>query len=98
VICEKEVETREDFDYTICAECFGKTQAPDFGENADGEPAPFFVEVEDPGCRNCGTGKTWAVVGPDGCTTGMSYGDEDDAQEQADDLNNAFVQGKSSKE
>ena len=61
------------------------------------EKEPYFVEVDNNGCTKCGVGRTWVVVGPDGCAGGTSYGLEEDAADLAEDLNIAFFRGQSGK-
>jgi hypothetical protein len=67
---------------------------------------PYRVDCDHAGCDSCGGNKTWAVVHPDGTPEGIlsghSYGGddaEDEAQEEADALNAAWVLGfKAAKE
>ncbi len=54
----------------------------------------YFIEVDTNGCPTCGKGKTWSVVGPNGMASSTSYEDEEDAQNQADQLNEAFWHGR----
>lgn len=56
--------------------------------------APYSVSVDTNGCGHCGAGRTWMVVGPDGYGGGQSFGDEEDAEALADQLNEAFYQGQ----
>lgn len=58
---------------------------------------PYYIEIDTIGCHTCGLGKTWMVVGPDGCGGGTSYGDKDEAEEIADMLNEAYAKGGSTK-
>ena len=53
----------------------------------------YQVEVEKNGCERCGEGKMWVIVanGIAGCT---SYGNEDEAVELCDELNDAFDEGR----
>ncbi len=44
---------------------------------------PYFVEVDDNGCSQCGHDRTWTVIGPDGAAHHTSYGDIDDAESQS---------------
>lgn len=55
---------------------------------------PYFVEVNNDGCSRCGHDRTWTVVGPDGVALGQSWVDEDDAQDVADWLNEAYEAGR----
>lgn len=61
---------------------------------------PYRIDCDDAGCEACSSGKTWAVVHPDGTPEGIlsghSYGDddaEDAAQAEADALNAAWRLG-----
>ena len=58
------------------------------------EENPYFVEVDNNGCRECGHGRNWVVVDPDGIRGGTSYGLEEDADDLAEDLNRAFNRGR----
>lgn len=51
---------------------------------------PYHIELDRDGCKFCGEGKTWWVVGSDDVGDSQSFGDEDAAQEKCDDLNEAF--------
>jgi len=55
---------------------------------------PYTVEQDDSGCCLCGNGKTWNVIDPDGIASGTSYGDKEDAEDLADELNRAFHLGQ----
>lgn len=54
----------------------------------------YTVEVDNPGCAQCGAKKSWTVVGPDGYGSGVSYLDEEDADDQALALNDAYERGQ----
>lgn len=54
---------------------------------------PYFVEVGETGCSDCGAGRTYTVVGPDGVAIGQSWEEEDEAAEMASRLNEAFYIG-----
>jgi hypothetical protein len=54
----------------------------------------YRVEVDDHGCPGCGHGVTYTVMGPDGYTQGVSFGEESDAYELASALNGAFRNGR----
>lgn len=58
----------------------------------------YFVEVDDNGCPKCGAGRTYRVIGPDGMGSSTSYADVDDAEHEADILNEAFERGESALE
>ena len=60
----------------------------------DIEETPYFVEVDDNGCRTCGQGRNWVVVDPDGIRGSTSYGLQEDAEDLAEDLNRAFNRGR----
>ncbi len=62
-------------------------------EDKGAEPAPYFIEVDQQGCSKCNAGRSWNVVGPDGVALSTSYMEEEDAQDLADDLNDAFGKG-----
>jgi len=53
----------------------------------------YTVEVDHGGCKHCGAGKTYTVVGPDGVAVGRSFGDKDDADDLAADMNQAWRLG-----
>lgn len=55
---------------------------------------PYFVEVDSNGCERCNAGKTWTVVGPDGCAASQSWEQEEDAEAFADAMNVAYWMGK----
>lgn len=57
------------------------------------EPA-YFIEVDQNGCRTCGAGRSWVVIGPNGIGGSTTYLDSDDAQEIADMMNDAFEHGR----
>lgn len=52
---------------------------------------PYFIEASD-SCPKCGP-LGWNIIGPDGVSFGITYGEEEDAQEMADMLNEAFDAG-----
>ena len=61
---------------------------------------PYFVEVDlgHTGCPHCGAGKMWNVVfRPTDTAHSVMYGDEDAAQEVADDFNVAYAKGLASR-
>jgi predicted regulator of Ras-like GTPase activity (Roadblock/LC7/MglB family) len=43
----------------------------------------YAVEVDQLGCKTCGHGRTWTVVGPDGVAIGQSFEDHADAEDLA---------------
>lgn len=55
---------------------------------------PYTVGLDQDGCEKCGHGKLWAVVDPDGIALGTSYGEKDDAEDMADNMNLAFILGQ----
>lgn len=50
---------------------------------------PYRIEVDEERCQHCLRGATWNVIGPDGIALGVSYMEEDDAQDMATMLTNA---------
>lgn len=56
----------------------------------DERPKAYKVEVEEKGCGECGEGKQWIVVGPDGCGQGVTYGDIDEAESVCEILNECY--------
>lgn len=58
----------------------------------------YTVEIDStaPGCTQCGAGRMWWIVGPDGVAGSTSYGDEGVAADLAEQLNEAFNQGRRS--
>lgn len=54
---------------------------------------PFFVEPEKDGCRRCGSGKSWNVIGPDDVALSTTFDDEDDAVHHAEILTEAYSAG-----
>lgn len=57
-------------------------------------PAPAYrVEVYNDGCKTCGHGKQWWIVGPGDVGGGKSYGDEVEAFEDCEALNGAYLAG-----
>lgn len=59
------------------------------------EDNPYFIEVCNNGCPHCGAGRTWNIVRPDGMALSVSYGDEEEASDLAEWLNDAYARGKS---
>lgn len=57
---------------------------------------PYFVEVDQNGCKHCGAGKNYTVIGPDGYALSQSWGDEEDASDIAEWLNEAYYHGQGS--
>jgi hypothetical protein len=57
------------------------------------EHAKYFVEPEKEGCRRCGEGKTWNVIGPDDLALSTTFEDKDDAEHHASILNEAWRLG-----
>ncbi len=55
---------------------------------------PYKVEIDNAGCPNCGGGKTWSVLQPDGYLLGVSYSLRESAEDLAMELNRAFRFGK----
>jgi hypothetical protein len=53
--------------------------------------APCYkVEIDDSrACDHCSSGAYWDIVGPDGVALGRSFGDPEDAEDVAEDLNRA---------
>jgi hypothetical protein len=56
---------------------------------------PYRVE-EVKGCPECGSGTTYAIIGPDEIELSESYGDQDDAWYITAILNDAYVKGRQS--
>ena len=54
---------------------------------------PYKVEMDRSGCSKCGAGKLWMVVGPDGFSQSVLYGDRDEADHQAWILSKAYNLG-----
>ena len=58
---------------------------------------PYRVEVERGGCKHCGHDKQWGVVvaedGEDVMVGGQTFGDHEEAEWFAGNLNEAFRQG-----
>lgn len=55
------------------------------------EYIPFYrLEVDDEGCPNCLSHKSWTIVGRDEIALGMTFEDRDEAAELADLLNDAY--------
>lgn len=55
---------------------------------------PYHVAVDENGCGHCGVGRQWTVVGPDGVACGTSWDEEEDADHFADQMNDAYWNGK----
>jgi hypothetical protein len=55
----------------------------------------YLIDLETPGCENCGQGERWCVFGPDGVALSTMYEYKDDAQWMADRMNDAFELGHS---
>lgn len=53
----------------------------------------YTVVIDLLGCSNCGHGRTWHVVDPEGIADGVSYFDEEDAKDFAALLNDAYLKG-----
>ena len=62
------------------------------------ENSPYFVEVDTNGCGSCGHGRTYHVIHPDGMAGSVSYEDSDEAEKEADMLNEAFEAGQETRE
>ena len=56
---------------------------------------PFFIEVDDNGCKHCGRGRTYTIIGPNDVGLGTSYEDEEQASELCEMLNGAYYIGAS---
>lgn len=55
---------------------------------------PYYVDVDEVGCEKCKHGMYFTIVfRPTETAEGISYGDEDEAQELADRLNDAYSKG-----
>ena len=66
-------------------------------EAAQEVEGPFIVESEGRGCDKCGAGEFWNVVfKPEDVALSTAYGDKEEAEDLAEDLNNAFRKGVSS--
>ena len=66
-------------------------------EAAQEVEGPFIVESEGIGCDKCGAGEFWNVVfKPEDVALSTAYGDKEEAEDLAEDLNNAFRKGVSS--
>jgi hypothetical protein len=59
---------------------------------------PYTVEQTEEqtesGCEHCGAGKMWLIIDPDGIAGGTSYGDKEEADDLAQELNRAFHLGQ----
>lgn len=53
----------------------------------------YSIEVVDQGCVTCGHEKRWCVVKPDDSQHHTEYEDEEQAQEIADLMNEAYLEG-----
>ena len=53
----------------------------------------YKVERYNQGCKECGDGATWVIVGPDGVASATSYGDKDQADEICELQNEAYEKG-----
>lgn len=70
-----------------------KTRGNDALQPADDgkeDDEPYIIEVSDLGCSQCGTGRTWWVIGPDG-ERPQTFDEEEDAQQLAHALNAAYA-------
>lgn len=56
----------------------------------------YFIEVDNNGCRHCGSERTWVVIGPNGDASSVSFDHEEDAAELADKCNEAYEWGRAS--
>ena len=66
-------------------------------EAAQEVEGPFIVESEGRGSDKCGAGEFWNVVfKPEDVALSTAYGDKEEAEDLAEDLNNAFRKGVSS--
>jgi len=54
----------------------------------------YRVDQDTPGCLACEHGATWGIIGPDDVAHHTTYGDRDDAELIARDLNAAFEAGR----
>lgn len=54
------------------------------------EDGPYRPEIDQPSCDHCGRGATWHVVGPNNVADGRSWENEDDAEDLAAALNEAY--------
>jgi hypothetical protein len=58
---------------------------------------PYFIEVDNNGCHQCGHARTWVVVyGPEELGGGTSYANEEEASEISEMMNDAFGRGRNS--
>ena len=46
------------------------------------------------GCKECGYGNLWDVIGPDGVAYSISWTEQSDAQDFADAMNQAYEEGQ----
>ena len=54
---------------------------------------PYRVSVETTGCKCCGGGTFWSVVGPGEVSLATSYADKEDAEFLRDMCNMAYLAG-----
>jgi hypothetical protein len=54
----------------------------------------YRVEIDDEGCPHCGSDRTWTVVDPLGVAASQSWGDSEEAEAFAEDMNRAFKLGQ----
>jgi hypothetical protein len=55
----------------------------------------YTVEIENGGCGQCGAGRYWVIVGPDGVASATSYcGNQEEVEELAEGLNIAYEAGR----
>ena len=55
--------------------------------------AAYKVEIVEDGCRECGKGAQWAVIGPDDVAGATTYDEQSAAQDEADLCNQGFAAG-----
>ena len=54
----------------------------------------YVVIIDQDGCKECGHGRTFQVVGPDEVALGTTWEDLESAQEMAYELNAAYMLGE----
>lgn len=54
---------------------------------------PYYLEVEDEGCKTCGAARTWTIVCPGNVGIGTSWEDQEHATELCEMLNDAYENG-----
>jgi hypothetical protein len=54
---------------------------------------PYKVIVDDDGCRECQSERTWCILDPYEVASSTSYGDEEEAEHICELLNTAYQQG-----